>query len=570
MSRVNHTAKHAFLLLSAIAFGFVSCSVSTPGEARFTRFSYSGHDARFDRQIDTQHEFFNPILAGFNSDPSICRKGDDYFIVTSSFAFWPAIPIWHSRDLVHWEPLGSVIDRVDALLLDSVKSNAGVYAADISYNPHNDTFYVINTCVGGISNYVVKSRDPFAGEWSDPIVIPEAEYGIDPSFFYDEDGKTYLLHNDAPEGGRLWSSHQALYLWEYDTERDCVVGERTMLLDGGIDFASQPEWLEGPRLYRHDGKYVLIAAEGGTYEYHSQVALVSDNVRGPYVPCADNPILTQRDLPEERPDKVTCAGHADLIDTPDGRWFILFHGCRPYEGCHYNTGREAFLLPVTWREDGAPFVLAKGEPVPTVVAMEGIDSNSNIAPQTGNFAWETDFAQPLDARWMMIRNPRSEWMHTGRHGLVLCDSGHSIFEECNPAFVGVRQQHGDVDVETELDFTPASEGGFAGLAFFQNERYNLLFGKRMHEGRIELVAVRTEGESVVIASLPLCGADAEAVVTLRAKIRGGSCDLAAAVDNKPFVTVASDVDVRNLSTHLARGFNGAIIGLYAGAAEKAE
>ena len=565
MSRISSAVAFRLLSLLPVLLCLTACGGIGVGEARFTHFSYSGHDARFDRQLDPRHEFFNPVLSGFNSDPSICRKGDDYFIITSSFTFWPSIPLWHSRDLVHWQPLGSVIETLE---LDELKFNRGVYAADISYNPHNDTFYVVNTCVDGIGNFVVKSRDPFSGEWSAPIVIPEAGYGIDPSFFFDEDGRAYLLHNDEPEGGRKWSGHQALYLWEYDTERDCVVGERTMLLDGGIDYAAHPEWLEGPRIYRRNGKYILLAAEGGTYENHSQVALVSDNVRGPYVPCPDNPILTQRDLPEERADKVTCTGHADLVDTPDGRWFILFHGCRPYDGNHYNTGREAFLLPVEWR-DGFPSVLARGEAVPTVVRMEGIDADSDIEPQTGNFEWDTDFSQPFDARWMMIRNPRGEWWQTGRRGLILKNDGHSIFEVANPAFVGVRQQHTDFDVETEMIFTPA-EGEFAGLALFQNEEHNLLFGKRLKEGRCELVAVRTDGESAVAGSYALDGADTEAPVRLRVSVRGGSCDLEAAIGSRPFTAVAEGVDIRNLSTHTARGFNGVIVGLYAGAAEKIE
>ena len=554
-----------FFLVCLPLLAAVGCTTSRE-VARFTRFAYSGHDARFDCRIDPANQFFNPILAGFNSDPSICRKGDDYFMVTSSFTFWPAIPLWHSRDLVHWQPVGAVISDVGSLALDSLRFNRGVYAADISYNPRNDTFYVVNTCVDGIGNFVVKSRDPLSGVWSDPIVIPEAEDGIDPSFFFDDDGRAYLLHNGAPEGGRLWSSHQSLYLWEYDTDRDCVTGSRTLLLDGGLDFDARPEWLEGPRIYRRNGRYVLLAAEGGTYENHSQVALVADDVRGPYVPCPDNPILTQRDLPEERPDKVTCTGHADLIDTPDGRWFILFHGCRPYDGNHYNTGREAFLLPVEWHGE-TPFVLARGEAVPTVVSMEGLDADVDVAPQSGNFAWETDFTTPLDSRWLMIRNPRSEWWQTGRRGLLLSDNGRSLFEVANPAFAGIRQQHTDFDVEADMRFEPASEGCFAGLALFQNERHNLLFGKRRCDGRDELAVIRTEGgTSTVEGVLPLGRSESRAVVTLRVSVHGGSCRLEASVDDGPFVTVADNVDVRNLSTHVARGFNGVVIGPYAGPA----
>lgn len=284
-----------------------ACRTAPSGEARFDRFAYAGHDARFDREIDPRSEYFNPVLCGFNSDPSVCRKGRDYFLVTSSFTFHPSIPIYHSRDLVHWRAIGSVIVRPDRLPLDSLRFNRGVYAADISYNPRNDTFYVVNTCVDGIENFVVKCRDPFAGDWSNPIPLPEAE-GIDPSLFFDDDGRAYLCHNGMPPGGRKWNSHRVLWLREYDLDQDCTTGEPVLLLDGGLDPASQPEWLEGPRIYKREGRYYLLAAEGGTYENHAQIALVADTVTGPYRPCAVNPVLTQRDLPEDRPDKVTCAG----------------------------------------------------------------------------------------------------------------------------------------------------------------------------------------------------------------------------------------------------------------------
>lgn len=533
------------------------CDTQQAGEARFTRFAYAGHDARFERTIDPRNEYRNPILCGFNSDPSICRKGGDYFLVTSSFTFYPSIPIYHSRDLVHWRPIGFVTDR---LPLDSLRFNRAVYAADISYNPHNDTFYVVNTCVDGIENFVVKCRDPFAGDWGEPIPLPEAE-GIDPSLFFDDDGRAYLCHNGMPPGERQWNSHRALWMWEYDTERDCVKGERTLLLDGGIDFDAKPEWLEGPRIYKVDGRYYLLAAEGGTYEGHSQVALAADAVKGPYRPCAVNPILTQRDLPEERADKVTCTGHADLIDTPEGAWYALFHGCRPYADRHYNTGREAFLLPV--EKERFPVILPAGEAVPVTVRKPGLQPDDTLQPQSGNFTWTTDFREPLDARWLRIRTPREQWWTTGRRGLLLRDNGRTIFETANPAFVGCRQQHTDFEAETELLFLP-DEGAFAGLVLFQNERHNLLFGKTRREGRDEIVVVRTQREPAILARIPLDETSAEKPVVLRVRTRGGSCDLEFAVKGRPFETAASEIDCRNLSTHTARGFNGVIIGLHTG------
>jgi len=559
-------ASPVFLSLPlAVGLLLGGCGRPAEGEARFTRFSYDGHDARFERTIDPRNEYFNPVLAGFHPDPSICRKGGDYFLVNSSFTFYPSIPIFHSRDLVHWRQIGFVLDRPEQAPLDSLRFNRAVYAPDISYNPRNDTFYVVNTCVDGIGNFVVKCRDPFAGGWSDPIPLPQVE-GIDPSLFFDDDGKAYLLHCGMPPGPRQWNSHRALWLREYDTGNDCVTGEPVLLLDGGIDFAAQPEWLEGPHIYKHDGEYVLLAAEGGTYEAHSQVALKSSRIGGPYVPYSRNPVLTQRDLPAGRPDEVTSTGHADMVYTPGGAWYSVFLGCRPYAGDYYNTGRETFLLPVTW-DDGFPVILPPGEAVPTVVRKEGLESDATLRPTTGNFAWSTDFSQGLDDRWLMIRTPRGEWLRTGRRGLTLTDNGHMIDGTANPAFVGVRQQHTDFAAETELVCSPA-EGRFAGMVLFQNERHYLLFGKVRWEGAQAVAVVRAEKNAdrsvETLACVPLRPEDAARPLTLRVQAAGGSCDLEYAVGGGAFEAAARQVDTRNLSTHAARGFNGVIIGLHVG------
>jgi len=549
-----------------------ACTSGPDGaEALFTRFSYAGRDARFERSFDPANEYLNPVLSGFHPDPSICRRGEDYFLVNSSFTFYPSIPIFHSRDLVHWRQIGFVLNRPSQVPLDSLRFNRAIYAPDISYNPHNDTFYVVNTCVDGIGNFVVKCRDPFAGEWSDPIPLPEVE-GIDPSLFFDDDGKAYLCHNGMPPAERQWNSHRALWMREYDTATDRVTGESVLLLDGGIDFASRPEWLEGPHIYKKEGRYILLAAEGGTYENHSQVVLRADHVKGPYLPYSGNPVLTQRDLPAERPDKVTSTGHADLVETPEGEWYCLFLGCRPYADDFYNTGRETFLLPVRWKE-GWPVILERGEAVPTVVRKPGLKpaaEGEKAEYATGNFRWETDFSEGLDLRWLMLRMPRTRWWRTGKEGekgLTLTDNGHTLYETANPAFAGCRQKHTSFEVETELLFRPG-EGKFAGLALFQNERHHVLFGKARRNGQTELLLVRTEKEPEIVASWPLESGEERLPVTLRIVCRGGTCDFTARTELSEHT--CPGVDVRHLSTRTARGFNGVIAGLYTGGFAPAE
>lgn len=552
------------LLLRAAVPALVALSIGCGGrDALFARFDYAGFDARFDREIDPRNEYFNPVLSGFHPDPSICRKGGDYFLVNSTFTFFPAIPVWHSRDLVNWRRAGYAVDRPSQLALDSLRFNRGVYAPDISYNPHNDTFYIINTCVDGVGNYVIKCKAPLAGGWSDPIPLPEVE-GIDPSLFFDDDGRAYLLHNDMPPGERQWKSHRALWLREFDTERDCTVGERTLLLDGGLDFAAQPEWLEGPHLYKHEGRYYLLAAEGGTYEEHSQVALVSDDIRGPYVPCSVNPVLTQRDLPAGRADKVTSTGHADMVCTPDGEWWAVFLGCRPYDEDYYNTGRETFLLPVTWR-DGGPVILPQGEAVPTVVRKEGLLPAAGCL--TGNFAWSTDFAQGLGDEWTMIRIPRTTWWRTSARGLELEDSGAGLCDVGNPAFVGYRQRHTCFTASAVMEFEPAAEGEFAGVALYQNERHNIVFGKTVRGGVPVLTVVSVCKEERTEHCMPLPAGCEDDAVTLRVCVDGGEGQFEAVFGDAAHgnsVVAASGVDLRGLSTHTARGFNGVFVGLYRG------
>jgi beta-xylosidase len=256
-------------------------------------------------------QYSNPILPGCYPDPSICRVGKDYYLVNSTFGYYPGVPIWHSTDLVHWKQLGYVLNRPSQLMLKDCKMSGGVYAPDIKYNPHNRTFYMITTGTGYGSTTYVKTDDPKKCNWSAPVALPSVG-GIDPSLFFDEDGKAYILNNDAPAYEPLYSGHRAIWIREFDWRNDRVVGEAKVLIDGGLDISKQPSWIEGPHLYKVKGKYYLMAAEGGTGPNHREVILSSDSPMGPFKPCAINPILTQMGLSSDRIDPITCAGHADL------------------------------------------------------------------------------------------------------------------------------------------------------------------------------------------------------------------------------------------------------------------
>lgn len=321
--------------------------VGTAQTAHFNYFSYNGDDSRFNKEINPHNQYFNPILAGFYPDPSICRKGDTYYLVNSSFSFFPGVPIFTSKDLVNWTQLGHVLDRKSQLPLDRQNVSGGIFAPAITYNEKNKTFYMITTNVGA-GNFFVKTKDPAKG-WSEPIYLPKVG-GIDPSFFFDKDGRGYIVNNDEPVGGHVYEGERSIMLHYFDVEGDSVVGDPIEIVRSGSHVQENPIWIEGPHLYRIGKYYYLMCAEGGTGAWHSEVIFRSKKPEGPWEEFTDgNPILTQRTgLDPQRPDIVTSAGHADLVSTPDGDWYAVFLACRPYEEDFYNTGRDTYLLPVNW------------------------------------------------------------------------------------------------------------------------------------------------------------------------------------------------------------------------------
>ena len=280
----------------------------------------------------------NPILKGFYPDPSICRVDNDYYMVTSSFAFFPGVPVFHSRDLVHWEQLGHVLDRIDQLPLNSRHISGGIYAPTIRY--HEGTFYMITTNVDGIGDFIVTADNP-AGPWSEMHIL-EGVPGIDPSLMWDEDGTCYMCGNEWGAGGPV--------LWAAVLDTDTfTIGERHPLWGGALIGAHAPE---APHLYKKDGWYYLMIAEGGTEFYHAVTIARSRSVFGPYEGYRGNPILTHRHLGADFP--ISNVGHADLVETQDGSWYMVLLGSRLVDG-HRILGRETWITPVVW-EDGWPVV----------------------------------------------------------------------------------------------------------------------------------------------------------------------------------------------------------------------
>jgi alpha-N-arabinofuranosidase len=533
----------------------------------FESFTYTGRDTVFEAPLPAGH-YRNPILAGYYPDPSICRVGDDYYLINSSFAHFPGIPIFHSRDLVNWKQLGHVIDRPTQLKYDGLGITRGIFAPAISY--HNGTFYVVCTMVDSGGNFIVTAKDP-AGPWSDPIWLDFD--GIDPSLFFDDDGRAWMVNNgNPPDNQPLYQGHRAIWIQEFDIAAHKMTGPRSIIVNGGVDLSKKPVWIEGPHLYKRDGWYYLCCAEGGTSTQHSQVILRSKSPTGPFVPWEKNPILTQRDLDNRAPHAVTCTGHADLVIGPDNNWWSVFLACRPYAPDRWATGRETFLLPVQWTNDGWPQILPPGERVPYIVKSPVASSpNSELpspnseVPLSGNFTWTDDFdGNALSPLWVMIRTPKENWWRLDAGKLHLTPQAERLSGKGNPSFYGRRLQHSKFDASVKLS-VPATSGTSAGLAISQNETHSYYFAvQRTETGLGVLVEVQNgpQPQTLVAAPLPAGAQEIELRITGNAE----TLSFAYALPPGTWQELLPKADSYPISVQAAGGgghFTGALIGPHA-------
>jgi len=565
--------KHA-ILYAAAALCLASCAMEVPqGTALFDYFNYEGQDDFYAQNpLPGDDYFYNPILAGWFSDPAICSNGKgDYFLVTSTFVYFPGVPIFHSTDLMNWEQIGNVLDRPEQLpYLDGQRISNGIYAPDIKYNPHNETYYMITTDVGG-GNFFVKTKDPW-GDWSDPVFLPEVK-GIDPSFFFDADGRAYIVNNDdAPDGKPEYSGHRTIRCVEFDVENDCTIGERKVIVNKGSRPELEPIWIEGPHIYNIEGTYYLMCAEGGTYptEKHSEVIFKGDSPWGPWVSFEGNPILTQVGLDPDRENPVTCAGHADLVQAGDGSWWAVFLANRPYRENFENIGRETYMLPVSWTEDRFPVILPSGESVPLIVRHEGVKRSDKVT--FGNFKFEDDFDKDvLGDSWFTLRTPGKDlYSFTDCPGyLELVCSEEKATGAHTAAFVGHRLAHHKFTAQTRMFFNP-SDTEAAGLLLFKDESRQYFFNLNCES--INLLKVETrmvlvpgqrpsvEDASSVIASVPVKNAK---FVDLRIVSDAETFGFWYSVNGKDWTPLVDGVDASYLTSVAAGGFTGTLVGPYA-------
>jgi xylan 1,4-beta-xylosidase len=477
----------------------------------------------------------NPVIQGFYPDPSVCRVGDDFYLVTSSFEYFPGIPLFHSRDLVNWRQIGHCLTTAGQLDLATAVSSKGISAPTIRYC--RGVFYVITTDVAGRGNFYVTANNP-AGPWSGPVFIGEA--GFDPSLFFDDDGRCYYT---SQEGSGL-QSHIIQY--EIDPAAGRLIGEKRFLWAGAGD-----EWTEGPHLYKINACYYLMAASGGTSTGHHEIIAAGAFPGGPFTPCPHNPILSNRAtaLP------VQCTGHADLFEDQNGNWWAVFLGMRYYTNGFSVLGRETFLAPVHW-EKGWPFIGDRGQ---AGLSMKGPLPQAPD-PVEAEAREEFDNGE-LPVYFCFVRNPQpGSWSLSERPGrLRLNGNAAGLSDQAAPAFAGRRQQHFDMTVRTRLSFTPRTPGEEAGLAIRMTDRAHYEIAVTRQDSSA-MVFVRSRCNDTVIVVDSIYVGDTSYVLQIESSAT--SYTFSYSSDDRSFIPLAT-LDARDINPELNRAYTGAVIGMYA-------
>ena len=491
--------------------------------------------------------FRNPIIPGYHPDPSICRVGDDYYLVNSSFQYFPGVPIYHSKDLVNWNLIGNVLDRESQLPLKGATSWLGIYAPTIRY--HEGTYYMITTNVGNGGNFMVTAKSP-TGPWSEPIWLQQQ--GIDPSLYF-ENGKCYMVSN--PDN--------TIMLCEIDPVTGKQLTESRPLWQG-----TGGRYPEGPHIYKKDGYYYLLISEGGTELAHRLTIARSKKIEGPYEANPDNPILTNCNV-KGQGMQIQGTGHGDLVQAKDGSWWVVFLAYRNFGGSYHHLGRETCLAPVDWQKGKWP-VVNGGEPIDTL--MQAVRANGTAIPAVKNqeaagrhsrisFVPQDKNSFSLGPEWVFIQNPDSSMYdrhvvvdeQTGKvvGGSLRLFGSRRLNANNRPTFIGRRQESARMTVETMVNASDVE----AGLSVYQ-----------INDGHLDLcvsngyVGVKCKLKSIyyVVNEVP---------------VRSDAVRLRVSSDGEMYVFEYSDggssfrklceLDCSLVSTEVAGGFTGVVIGMFA-------
>ncbi len=414
----------------------------------------------------------NPIIPGFYPDPSICRVGDDFYLAVSSFELCPGVPVFHSKDLAHWELISHAVSPENGFHMEANCGVGGVMAPTIRW--HDGLFYIINTNYSDKGNYIVTAEDP-RGPWSEPHWMPDVP-GIDASLFFDDDGSCYVIGTGdvwENEGGRM---ERGIWLASYDIETFRVTGEPFCIFNSALRGGASPE---APHIYHIGDWYYLIYAEGGTEHYHAVMCARSKELFAFFERDPGNPILTHRHMGFASP--IINIGHADLVDLPDGSWYAVMLGSRLIDGCGKNLGRETFICPVVWERDWPLMSPETGKVEWEYDAPASLPwTEYPAAPDRDEFNGEelspdwTFWGRPYDKYWRLedsklqircIRQPMAE-------DLKSMLAGPEFSKDNYRPFIAKRQLQPDCTVTASMRFWPADKES-AGLAVVQAMNHQL-------------------------------------------------------------------------------------------------
>ena len=424
-------------------------------------------------------KYTNPIIPGFNPDPSICRVGEDFYLVTSTFEFFPGVPVYHSKNLVNWELIGHCLTRDSQLHLEDARASDGIYAPTVRY--HDGTFFMTTTNVSTGGHFIVHTKD-ICGEWSEPAYVDQG--GIDPSLFWDDDGTCYFVSNGIDENDKI-----CIFLCKIDPFTGKKHTESTI-----ISYGCGGRYPEAPHIYKINGYYYLMLAEGGTEYGHMETMQRAKSIYGPYEVCPHNPILTHRDTP----GPIQATGHADIIEDQNGNWWLVCLAIRPVKNMQlHHIGRESFLAPVRWSEDGWPIVGNDGKidfemdgplpgPAPTPISRDFHDSFDKDA---------------LDLRWSFVRNPRRENYKLKNGALELVGGEDGLSAPLgHPTMIAVRQEEFDIEATAELEGEIQLHQRSGASAFYSDEYHYDIFVTKNEDGYAVCLRKRVADIEVIVAS----------------------------------------------------------------------
>lgn len=484
--------------------------------------------------------FKNPILPGFHADPSVCRAGNDFYLVNSTFQYFPGVPVFHSKDLIHWEQIGACLTRTSQVNLEGSDSNSGIYAPTIRY--HAGNFYMITTQFPSRTHFYVYTDNP-AGEWSDPITIDFTKGSCDPTLFFD-DNKCYFLWKD-----------EYIKICEIDIKTGKQLSEIKRLWSG-----MGGRYPEGPHIYKKDGHYYLMIAEGGTEHGHHVTIARSRYLDGPYTSCPANPILSHFSG-EMQNSPIQGLGHADLIQAPDNSWWMICLGYRTHGYLQHVMGRETFLAPVRWDKNAWPVVNGNGTiqinmDCPTLPQVK-----MPTEPEKDDFA-----TSALELYWSRLCNPLfSNYSLSERKGyLRLKATSVTIDQIGSPTFIGRRQTEFTFKATTSIDAGQLQNGSQAGLTAYaaHSNHYDILIIRKNDQNYIQ-ASIRIGQVKHIEKEIPLNSSKA----FLRIEGDRNFYHLLYSTDNKDFNPLAK-VEYRYLSTETIGGFTGVHLGLFTQSEDK--